>query len=74
MIHCEKWNTERILGSAGLLYYKCNALKELNAKLSELGPGTFKDSYIKIKERKGQETCVDRSNIKVSSRPGKGQL
>jgi len=50
--------------------YQCGALKELNNKLSELGPGTFKDNYVKIKERKGQETCIDRSNVKVSSMSG----
>ncbi|KAJ7391490.1 hypothetical protein OS493_018537 [Desmophyllum pertusum] len=63
-------NTEQIMGSVGLMSCRCNALKELNSKLSELGPGTFKDNYVKIKERKGQETCVDRSNVKVSSMSG----
>lgn len=63
-------NTEQVLGSVGLMAYKCNALQELNLKLSELGPGTFKDNYVKIKERKGQETCIDRNNVKVSSMSG----
>lgn len=52
-------NTEQVIGSVGLMSYQCGALKELNAKLSELGPGTFKDNYVKIKERKGQETAID---------------
>jgi len=69
-LHCEMRNTEQIIGSVGLMSYRCNALKELNAKLSELGPGTFKDNYVKIKERKGQDTCIDRSNVKVSSMSG----
>ena len=64
-------NTEQVIGSVGLMSYQCGALKELNAKLSELGPGTFKDNYAKIKERKGQETAIDRSNVKVSSMSGK---
>lgn len=37
-------NTEQVIGSVGLMSYQCGALKELNAKLSELGPGTFKDN------------------------------
>lgn len=64
-------NTEQVIGSVGLMSYQCGALKELNAKLSALGPGTFKDNYVKIKERKGQETAIDRSNVKVSSMSGK---
>ena len=63
-------NTEQIIGSVGLMSYHCSALKELNAKLSDLGPGTFKDNYVKIKEKKKQETRIDRSNIKVSSMSG----
>ena len=69
-LHCEMRNTEQVIGSVGLMSYQCGALKELNNKLSELGPGTFKDNYVKIKERKGQETCIDRSNVKVSSMSG----
>ncbi|XP_078384134.1 uncharacterized protein LOC144666603 [Oculina patagonica] len=69
-LHCEMRNTEWVIGSVGLMSYHCNALKELNAKLSELGPGNFKDSYVKIKEKKKQETCINRSNIKVSSMSG----
>lgn len=70
-LHCEMRNTEQIIGSVGLSSYKCNALKELNLKLSELGPGTFKGNYVKIKEKKKQETCINRSNVKVSSMSGK---
>ena len=69
-LHCEMRNTEQVIGSVGLIAYRCNSLKELNSKLSDLRPGTFKDDYVKIKKRKGQETCVDRSNIKVSSMSG----
>ena len=43
-------NTEQVIGSVGLMSYQCGALKELNAKLSELGPGTFKDNYDKGEE------------------------
>ena len=63
-------NTEQIIGSIGLMSYECHSLKELNGKLSVLGPGTLKDNNVKIKERKGQETCIDRSNVKVSSMSG----
>lgn len=69
-LHCEMRNTEQVLGSVGPMAYECNALQELNLKLSERGPGTFKDNYVKIKERKGQETCVDRNIVKVSSMSG----
>ena len=63
-------NTKQVIGSVGLMSYQCGALKVLNNKLSELGPGTFEDNYVKMKERKGQETCIDRVNVKVSSVSG----
>jgi len=63
-------NAFAVVGSVGPVAYECNALQKLNLKLSELGPGTFKDNYVKIKERKGQETCVDRNIVKVSSMSG----
>jgi len=69
-LHCEMRNTEQILGSLGLHAYNCGSLVELNEKLSELGPKNFKHDYVTVKEKKNQQTKINKSNIKVCSISG----
>lgn len=38
-LHSEMRNTKQLLGSPGVLAYRCNALDECNKALSQDGPG-----------------------------------
>ncbi|XP_031554013.1 uncharacterized protein LOC116291030 [Actinia tenebrosa] len=69
-LHCEMRNTEQLLGSVGLFAHRCNALDDLNNALSQYGPESFKEKRLTVKLRKGQETAVEKSNIKVATFSG----
>jgi len=70
-LHCEMRNMEQLLASLGLLSNQIESLKECNSVLSRFGPHNFKTDRIKVKTKPGQETCVQRHNIQVSSFSGK---
>lgn len=63
-------NTEQLLGSVGLFAHKTSCLDDLNNVLSRFGPESFKDQRMKVKLRHGQETSVDKANIKVATFSG----
>lgn len=70
-LHCEMRNCEQLLGSLGLFAYRIGSLDKLNEALSDHGPESCKGfPRVKVKERRGQQTAVDRSNIKVASFSG----
>ena len=71
-LHCEMRNTEQLLGSLGLLAYRCNSLDECNESLSFYGPENSRhQKRIKVELRKGQQTEVTKSNVVVKSFSGK---
>jgi hypothetical protein len=71
-LHCEMRNTEQLVGSLGLLAYKCNSLDECNKSLSCYGPENSRGyDRIKVELRKGQECAVTKSNIIVTSFSGR---
>ena len=72
-LHCELRNTEQLLRSLGLFAYKVNSLPECNDELSQYGPENF-NSRITVKLKEGQETAVEKHNIKVASFSGKYKL
>lgn len=64
-------NCEQLLGSLGLFAYRVGTLDKLNEALSEYGPENCRGfPRVTIKERKGQQTEIDRKNIKVASFSG----
>lgn len=70
-LHCEMRNCEQLLGSLGLFAYRVGTLDKLNEALSEYGPENCRGfPRVTIKERKGQQTEIDRKNIKVASFSG----
>mgnify|MGYP001800086839 CR=1 FL=1 len=71
-LHCEMRNCEQLLGSLGLFAYRVGTLGNLNTALSAYGPENCRSfSRITVKERKGQQTAIDRQNIHVASFSGK---
>ena len=72
-LHCELRNTEQLLSSLGLFAYKVGSLPECNEELSQYGPENF-NSQITVKLKEGQETAVEKHNIKVASFSGKYTL
>ena len=69
-LHCELRNTEELLSSLGLFSYnKVGSLDECNAELANYGPENF-SSRITVKMKEGQETAVEKHNIRVSSFSG----
>ena len=68
-LHCELRNTEQLLSSLGLFFYKVGSLDECNAELANYGPENF-SSRITVKMKEGQETAVEKHNIQVSSFSG----
>ena len=70
-LHCEMRNCEQLLGSLGLLAHCVGSLEELNQALSEHGPESCRGfSRVTVKQRPGQQTGIERSNIKVASFSG----
>lgn len=71
-LHCEMRNLEQILGSVGLFAHRIGSLKELNSAISNYGPEVTRNfSRITVKERPGQQTAIEKQNIKVASFSGK---
>ena len=69
-LHCELRNTEQLLRTLGLFVYQVGSLPECNDELSQYGPENF-NSHISVKLKEGQETAVEKHNIKVASFSGK---
>ncbi|KAK3754733.1 hypothetical protein QZH41_019374 [Actinostola sp. cb2023] len=69
-LHCEMRNTEQLLGSVGLFAHKCSALVDFNTTLSSYGPESFKEKRITVKLHPGQESAVEKGNIKVATFSG----
>ena len=66
-LHCEMRNCEQLLGSLGLFAYRIASLDLLNEALSEYGPENCREfSRVTVKERKGQQTAVDKQNLHVA--------
>ena len=64
-------NCEQLLGSLGLFAYRVGSLDQLNEALSDFGPESCRRfPRVTIKERKGQQTAIDRQNIQVASFSG----
>ena len=64
-------NCEQLLGSLGLFAHRVGSLDELNQTLSDHGPESCKGfPRVTVKERPGQQTAVERKNIKVASFSG----
>lgn len=70
-LHCERRNCEQLLGSLGLFAYRVGTLDKLNEALSDYGPENCRGyPRVNIKERKGQQTAIERRNIHVASFSG----
>ena len=70
-LHCEMRNCEQLLGSLGLFAHRVGSLDELNQALSDHGPESCKGfARVTVKQKPGQQTDVERSNIKVASFSG----
>ena len=70
-LHCEMRNCEQLLGSLGLFSYRVGSLDKLNEALSDYGPENCRGfPRVTIKERKGQQTAIERQNIQVASFSG----
>ena len=70
-LHCEMRNCEQLLGSLGLFAYQIGSLDLLNKALSDYGPENTRGfPRVTIKERKGQQTMIDKRNIHVASFSG----
>jgi len=64
-------NCEQLLGSLGLFAYRIGSLDSLNEVLSNYGPENCRGfPRITIKERKGQQTAIEKHNIQVASFSG----
>jgi len=71
-LHCEMRNCEQLLGSVGLFSYRIGSLDELNAALADYGPENCRGfPRVTVKLKPGQQTEVERYNIKVASFSGK---
>ena len=70
-LHCEMRNCEQLLGSLGLFAHRVGSLDSLNKALSDHGPESCKGfSRVTVKLKPGQQTEVERHNIKVASFSG----
>ena len=70
-LHCEMQNCEQLLGSLGLFAYRIGSLDLLNEALSDYGPESCREfKHVTVKERKGQQTAIDKQNIHVASFSG----
>ena len=64
-------NCEQLVGSLGLFAYRIGSLDLLNEALSDYGPENCRGfPRVTIKERKGQQTAIDRKNVHVASFSG----
>ena len=64
-------NCEQLLGSVGSFAHRIGSLDELNQALSDHGPESCKGfPRVTIKEKPGQQTAIERNNIKVASFSG----
>ena len=64
-------NCEQLLGSLGLFAHRVGYLDELNQALSAHGPESCKGfPHVTVKQKPGQQTAVERNNIKVASFSG----
>jgi len=64
-------NTEQLIGSLGYLSYRIGTLDGLNVALACYGPeNTRYFSRVQVKEKPGQQTSINRANIKVASFSG----
>ena len=64
-------NCERLLGSLGLFAQRVGSLEELNQALSDHGPEScIGFPRVTVKQKPGQQTAVERNNIKVASFSG----
>ena len=64
-------NCKQLLGSLGLFSYHVGTLDKLNEVLSDYGPENCRGyPRVTIKERKGQQTAIERHNIHVASFSG----
>lgn len=70
-LHCEMRNCEQLLGSLGLFAYRVGTLDNLNEALANYGPENCRGyPRVTLKERKGQQTAIERQNIHVASFSG----
>ena len=70
-LHCKMRNCEQLLGSLGLFAHRVGSLDDLNKALSDHGPESCKGfPRVTVKERRGQQTAIERNNIKVASFSG----
>lgn len=63
-------NTEQLLGSLGLFAHKTSSLDDLNKVLTMYGPESFKETRITVQLNPGQESSVEKGNIKVATFSG----
>ena len=64
-------NCEQLPGSLGLFAYRVGTLDKLNEALSDYGPENCRGfPRVTVKERKGQQTGIERQNIHVASFSG----
>ena len=64
-------NCEQLLGSLGLFAHRVGSLDALNQALSDHGPESCKEfPRVTVKQKPGQQTAVERHNIKVASFSG----
>jgi len=64
-------NCEQLLGSLGLFAHRIGSLDKLNEALSNYGPENCRGfPRVTVKERKGQQTSIERANIHVASFSG----
>ena len=67
-LHCEMRNCEQLLGSLGSFAHRIGSRDELNKALSDHGPESCKGfPHVTIKGKPGQQTPIERNNIKVAS-------
>lgn len=70
-LHCEMRNCEQLLGSLGLFAHRVGTLDKLNEALDDYGPEICRGfPRVTVKERKGQQTAIERQNIRVASFSG----
>ena len=64
-------NCEQLLGSLGLFAHRIGSLDDLNQAFSDHGLESCKGfPRVTIKEKPGQQTAIERNNIKVASFSG----
>ena len=64
-------NCEQLFGSLGSFAHRIGPLDELNQALSNHGPESCKCfPRVTIKDKPGQQTAIERNNIKVASFSG----